>query len=336
MGQFRNLVFEGGGVKGIAYAGAVKVLEDKGYLTEIRRVAGTSAGAITATLLSVGVASQDVAGILSGTNFRTFMDDSFGLLRDSKRLLSEYGWFKGDAFSKWIKRQLHAFADNPDLDFAGLKQLADSNPEQYRELYVVGCNLSTQLPQVFSAAKSPAMPIWRAVRISMSIPLFFASVRLNDEVFVDGGVTWNYPIGLFDDEKFKPAPGAAMTPAYPTRYRPSHVYNKETLGFRVDTKDEIKSQKDSWRAPPKDVESIYDYAKVLIGLLMAAANKGHLHQDDWDRTVFIDALGVKTTDFDLTDGQAQKLIDSGRDGAEKYFEWFEKLEENPHNRVRGL
>ena len=47
MSQFRNLVFEGGGVKGIAYAGAVAVLEDKGILPGIRRVAGTSAGAIS-------------------------------------------------------------------------------------------------------------------------------------------------------------------------------------------------------------------------------------------------------------------------------------------------
>ena len=52
--NFRNLVFEGGGVKGIAYAGALKELEKKGLLTSLQRVAGTSAGAITATLLAVG------------------------------------------------------------------------------------------------------------------------------------------------------------------------------------------------------------------------------------------------------------------------------------------
>ena len=44
MSQFGNLVFESGGVKGIAYAGAVAVLEDKEILPDIRRVAGTSAG----------------------------------------------------------------------------------------------------------------------------------------------------------------------------------------------------------------------------------------------------------------------------------------------------
>jgi len=54
MAQFKNLVFEGGGVKGIAYAGATKVLDEKNMLNSLVRVAGTSAGAITAALLSVG------------------------------------------------------------------------------------------------------------------------------------------------------------------------------------------------------------------------------------------------------------------------------------------
>ena len=48
--HFKNLVFEGGGVKGIAYIGAMQVLKDKGILPAIERVGGTSAGAINATL----------------------------------------------------------------------------------------------------------------------------------------------------------------------------------------------------------------------------------------------------------------------------------------------
>ena len=42
--QFRNLVFEGGGVKGIAYVGAMDVLQKNGVLKNIQRVGGTSAG----------------------------------------------------------------------------------------------------------------------------------------------------------------------------------------------------------------------------------------------------------------------------------------------------
>lgn len=51
--HFRNLVFEGGGVKGIAYVCALQVLDAKGILHDIRRVGGTSAGAINAVLLGL-------------------------------------------------------------------------------------------------------------------------------------------------------------------------------------------------------------------------------------------------------------------------------------------
>ncbi len=44
----RNLVFEGGGVRGIAYAGALRVLEERGSLSVVERVGGTSVGAVTA------------------------------------------------------------------------------------------------------------------------------------------------------------------------------------------------------------------------------------------------------------------------------------------------
>ena len=76
MSQFRNMVFEGGGVKGIAYAGAIAVLEDKEILPDIRRVAGTSAGAITAALLALGASSQSVRKIVGGTHLNNARTNS--------------------------------------------------------------------------------------------------------------------------------------------------------------------------------------------------------------------------------------------------------------------
>ncbi len=89
------------------------------------------------------------------------------------------------------------------------------------------------------------------------------------QIFVDGGVTWNYPLDLFDDKKFVVNPAAGINPQdmnYDTVYDDNHVYNKETLGFRVDTKDEIKAEKDSWRLPPVEINDFFDYAKALVGL----------------------------------------------------------------------
>lgn len=67
--HFRNLVFEGGCIKGIAYAGALMELEKRGILDEIIRVGGTSAGAITATLVALGYTNKEIAHIVMNMNF---------------------------------------------------------------------------------------------------------------------------------------------------------------------------------------------------------------------------------------------------------------------------
>ena len=69
---FRNLVFEGGGVKGIAYAGAMKVLEKEGILENIRRASGTSAGSINAVLFAAGFNSTETLKVLNQLDFNAF------------------------------------------------------------------------------------------------------------------------------------------------------------------------------------------------------------------------------------------------------------------------
>ncbi len=330
MSQFKNLVFEGGGVKGIAYAGALQVLEQQKIIPEIRRVGGTSAGAITAALLALGAGSMEVRQIIGGTRFRAFMDDSFWLPGDIDRLLHDYGWYKGDAFSAWMQKQVYALADDPVFTFSDLAQAATTAGSKFKELFVVGTNLSLQMPVVYSAATTPDMAIWEAVRISMSIPLFFAAMRRTQstDVLVDGGVTWNYPLDLFDEKEYLVDPNACSTPNY-TKYDENTVYNKETLGLRVDTKDEIQAEKDSWRLPPVEINNLFDYARALVGYMGDMANKMHLHQNDWHRTVFIDAGGVKTTEFDLSDAQVDMLVQNGVQGATAYFQWFNDPNASP-------
>ena len=59
-----NLVLQGGGVKGIAYVGALEILDELAMLDKIENVAGTSAGAITACLISLRYTSSDIKNIV--------------------------------------------------------------------------------------------------------------------------------------------------------------------------------------------------------------------------------------------------------------------------------
>ncbi|MBA3613575.1 MAG: patatin-like phospholipase family protein, partial [Nitrospirales bacterium] len=77
---FENLVFEGGGIKGLAFCSAIQILEQKGIMPNIKRLGGSSAGAITAGLLACDHSSQELFGILEKKNFNDFKDDSFGAI----------------------------------------------------------------------------------------------------------------------------------------------------------------------------------------------------------------------------------------------------------------
>ena len=104
--NFRNLVFEGGGVKGIAYMGAFEVLNEREIVSGIRRIGGTSAGAINAILLGLGFTPKETKDIMWALNFNDFLDDSWGLVRDTTRLIEKFGWYKGGLFQR-LDRKAH-------------------------------------------------------------------------------------------------------------------------------------------------------------------------------------------------------------------------------------
>lgn len=326
--HFRNLVFEGGGVKGIAYVGALRQLEARGIMEEIRRVGGTSAGAINAVMLSLGYSLDETRKILSELDFNNFMDDSWGIVRDSKRLINKFGWYKGDFFYEWMGDLIKQKTGSRFSTFNDLKN------KGCKDLYLVGTNISTGYSEVFSAEHTPRDRVADAARISMSIPLFFQAIRNpRNDVYVDGGVLKNYPVKLFDREKYieKPRKHGVKTDYYDTfnREKPRssspYRYNKETLGFRLDSKEEIALFRDGAEPPVTPVDDFFDYTLALIKTLMNAQNNSHLHGDDWQRTVYIDTLGVGTTDFDLPDKRKEALVQSGEDGVSKYFDWYDNL-----------
>lgn len=332
--KFRNFVFEGGGVKGIAYMGAMEVLDERNIIADIQRVGGTSAGAINAILLGLGFTAKETTDILWSLDFNKFMDDSWGIIRDTERLIKEFGWYKGDYFRKWIGQLIKEKTGNSESTFADIETMKEKRG--FKSLYFMGTNLSTHFSEIFSAEHTPRICVADAVRISMSIPLFFAAKRSSrGDVYVDGGVLDNYPIKLFDRDKY-----VGANNSYPTKYYDrineqlagddrlisNYVYNKETLGFRLDKKEEISVFRDHSEPPRYNVDNFFDYTWALIHTVLESQQNSHLHSDDWARTIYIDTKGVSTTDFGLSEAKKKELVKSGKDCALAYFDWFDNAE----------
>ncbi|MDH3476336.1 MAG: hypothetical protein OEM59_21880 [Rhodospirillales bacterium] len=117
--------------------------------------------------------------------------------------------------------------------------------------------------------------------------------------------------------------------------RSPYVYNRQTLGFRLDTAKEIAAFRYGDVKVLRRIDGFFDYTKALIKTVLNAQEALHLHSDDWQRTVYIDTLGVQATDFNLSDNTKRDLVKSGREHTRAYFEWFEKAKgaEAPVNRV---
>lgn len=272
--KYTNLVFEGGGVKGVAYVGALEVLDQRGVLAGVTAVAGTSAGAITAALVAAGYEPAALEKIMTDLDLTTFED---GGIEGPLRLVEDYGWYRGKVFVDWMRSRITARLGSDDVTFSGLRAATG------RDLRVVATDLATSCPVVFSPDRTPDMEVAEAVRMSMSIPFFFAAVRESGSVYVDGGTVWNYPVEIFDTGSPSPA----------------------TLGFRLENLSGAPS-------PPRTVDDLVGFTKALYEAVMAVQGDYYRRSTaDVGRTVVIDDLGIKATDFSISAATKAELITLG-------------------------
>jgi NTE family protein len=276
---FEHLVFQGGGVVGIAYAGALEALEQQGILPRIQRVAGTSAGAITATLVALRYSPAEIRTILADLDFRRFKDAG-GKLHGAEQLLHKFGIYRGETFRDWLRGVIAKKAEDPGLTFAGLQ----ADP-RFADLHVVATDLNRGASVVFSFDTTPQLAVADAVRRSMSIPLFYEAVADGETLYIDGGVMRNYPLHIFD-----PLADGSAPP------------NPRTLGLSL-LHDHSK---------PKPVVGLESYAHRLFDAMLSSQHEYLMRSpEDRARTVFISAQGMRPTDFELSREQQIGLIDGG-------------------------
>jgi hypothetical protein len=99
--KIRNLIFEGGGCKIAAYCGALSAAYDKKLFNwdEIVNVGGTSAGAITSSLLAVGYSIKEVIEVLTKVNYSSYLDHNPSMKKEIFHLKDKFSLFKMIKFS---------------------------------------------------------------------------------------------------------------------------------------------------------------------------------------------------------------------------------------------
>lgn len=306
--QYTNLVLKGGGVRGIAYAGAIKVLEEAGTTTTIERVGGTSVGAITGALFAVGYSAKEIEEILFDLNIAGFNDGQWFFIGGQQRFRKRFGWYKGKKLEDWLGKMVSEKTGSENTTLRQLHQLALSD-RKFKDLYTVATNLSKQTPEVFSWETFPDLPIKTAVRASMSIPLYYGAVFIDSagnvankpsknrryNVYADGGLVANYPIAMFNTASDSAA----------------QIINLHTLGLKLERPEQIAYNTIGTGIAPYEIHTLRAYIGALYNLSMEQLNKGYSHEEERKHTIYISTSNFSPRVRHISDEQKRMLFENG-------------------------
>jgi len=247
--------------------------------------------------------AQSTAGGLGRHIFPRLTDDAACW----DRLVSSYGWYSSEYVYDWLHQTIaQRCGGNARATFGQLRELG------MRDLYVVAANISRRRSEVFSFETTPDVAVADAVRLSISIPVYFEALRFDGSVwgqgdyYVDGGVYDNYPIQVFDAPRF----------AEGNRWYKEGI-NWETLGCYL--YPEAGNE-------PSEPTNLREYLKLTVVNLVASTSALAYERNPFDqlRTIKIGDRGVGAVEFDLQPGgeRYQALISSGREAAQAFVERF--------------
>lgn len=320
--RYENFAFSGGGILGIAYIGMLDYLYKIKLMQNIQRVAGASAGAITACIASFNLPFEETKQIADSLDYskvpsttdpedpnlfsksgKAQLDKAFVNVECTYRLITQYGWYSSSYFYNWIKVQIAKQFDSmkklPPYTFMDFKdQSLHRDGRDFKDLYIMGTDVSSKTSCLFSAEYTPNMEVAEAVRISMSVPLFFQAIKSNygsddpkktPKIYVDGGVMYNYPITLFD--KRYPCP--------------------ETLGALFNSS-----------CPPLEIRNLLDFITNLLSCTSALQTQLlYSSPVNMCRSIQINTSDIEMLDFNVTVGDDTYtfLYEQGYKAAENYF-----------------
>ena len=184
--------------------------------------------------------------------------------------------------------------------------------KKFKDLYITGTCLNKQQLVIFCRQEYPKMKIADAIRISMGIPLYFEAVFIDKEgkivhhpkqtqgldIMVDGGITGNFPIRMFDT--------LSQT-------------NFSTLGFRIDSDEQIKNDREGKSIASIPVGNLKQYLFAFYNIMIENLNRQPLTKADWQRTISISDGNVKPRIRKLSAVEINILINNGREAIKTYL-----------------
>lgn len=314
LNPINTLILTGGGMRDVSIIGALHVLEKKDILNSINRYAGSSSGALICVLLNIGYTPSEIQNTVFSQGSKMVYDN---LLKIPFNLLLGYGLFSGNKMVKYIRDLFSKKGFNPDITFMDLYN------KTQKTLVLTGTSLTQKNTFYFNYHTFPDMKVIDALRISISIPLYFTSIKYTIDnikhIFVDGGLLNNFPIYYFEifDKLGK------YINNYNSLSETSNLINDNvdyfnTIGIMIINPGDLSKA-------PNPINNIKDFIVSLINTVMNKIQVDNLNNPDksklWlDRIISINLLNnVSPIDFDLSKESIDLLVKTGNKSAEDFF-----------------
>src|SRR5690625_1782001 len=288
-----DCVFSGGGVKGYAFIGALRSMEENHL--QLERVAGTSAGAIIASFIAASCRIDEINVLLKELDLQQFLDapQLTKILPFTKWLFLYYqmGIYKGNKFEKWLytklaQKGIYTFKDLKD----GYLKVVVSDltlgklvviPDDLKRIYNID-------PDNFLVAK--------AVRMSAGFPYFFMPVKLpwknkENSLIVDGGLLSNFPLWIFENRD-----GSSKRPILGVKLRSSIEKNNDQI-----------------------ISNAFDMFHALFSTMKLAHDARYISKTAKNNIIFIPIENVDTVNMDINPDTKSHLIHLGKQSADEFL-----------------
>ncbi len=314
----KNLVLEGGGIRGIAHSGALELLDSLGQLDSIEKIAGTSSGAMNGLLYAIGYSPTEIQKAIGATQFQKFNQVGIPFFGGLVRMKKKYGYYSTKRIEAAFEKLLAQKGLNPNLTFKDLHELRLTN-SRYKDLYITGTSMNNQKTIVFSYESFPKMRVIDAMRVSLTVPFYFEAIFVNKDgsltnkenctncdIMVDGGVLANYPFFVFD------------TPVTDSLGFTKYVANPNTIGLKLESPNQIDTSIE--QIAPYDISGYKTFSASFYTLTSESINRQKLSENQFNQTVLISNLGMSPKVRKLSEEEKNALIESGKAGVRKYFQ----------------
>jgi NTE family protein len=192
-----GIAFAGGGARGGAHVGVLKVLEEMRVPVDV--VAGTSIGSIVAALYASGMAPDEMEKVLSTTDWDDALNDDQGRRAQPYRLKEDDDLYLIKAELGFNKGKLvlpQGLVHGQKLNYL-LRRLTlpASNVRDFDRLRIPFRCVATDIVTGGKVVLGKG-DLARAVRASMAIPGFFTPVEWDGKLLTDGGTVDNMPVDV--------------------------------------------------------------------------------------------------------------------------------------------